>query len=79
MDISQTKTTEARRMIVLGAVSKTRRKGYKRQGDEPEWWKDILIKLHQDGLIYPIPNQGTEWDWFLTDEGRDKLSRARRK
>jgi len=70
---------EERRIYVLSRINDAGRDGYLVMGDEPGWWRDTVLDLNNDRLIYPSvnPQAGTRFTWFISDAGKAALKAVR--
>lgn len=70
---------ENRRLAVLAKLNEAGRVGYRIAGDEPEYWREILLGLNNDMLAYPAPTPGLAgFTWFISDAGKAALKAVRK-
>jgi hypothetical protein len=78
-NMRETIEIENRRRYVLAKLHEAGRAGYQVQGDEPEWWRDVLLGLNNDLLCYPDPASlsGSRFTWHLSPAGEKKFKAVR--
>lgn len=72
-------TLENRRIAVLAKLNEAGRVGYRIVGDEPKYWREILLGLNNDHLAYPAPTPGLAgFTWYISDAGRAALKAVKK-